>query len=45
MIIPNIIIATITLGAIVLKAKSDGFYDEDDIEYDEEDEIRYKIGE
>lgn len=44
MIISNIILFTIVLSAIVIKAKCDGLYDEDEIIYEHEDEINYRIG-
>lgn len=40
----NIILFSIVLGVIVLKAKCDGCY-EDEMIYDIEDEINYEIGE
>ena len=42
--IPNIILFSVVLGVIVLKAKCDGCY-EDEIIYDKDDEINYEIGE
>ena len=40
----NIILFSIVLGVIVLKAKCDGCF-EDEMIYDAEDEIDYEIGE
>lgn len=40
----NIVLFSIVLGVIVLKAKSDGYY-EDEMIYDADDEIKYEIGE
>ena len=42
--IPNIVLFSVVLGVIILKAKSDGYY-EDEIIYDTDDEINYEIGE
>lgn len=44
MIISNIILFAVVLSAIVIKAKSDGLYDEDEIIYEHEDEIKYRVG-
>ena len=44
--VSNIVLFSIVLGVIVLKAKSDGFYnDNDEMTYDTDDEIKYEIGE
>lgn len=40
----NIVLFSIVLGVIVLKAKCDGCY-EDEIIYDTDDEINYEMGE
>lgn len=42
--ISNIVLFSVVLGVIVLKAKCDGCF-EDEIIYDTDDEIEYEIGE
>ena len=42
--ISNIVLFSVVLGVIILKAKCDGCY-EDEIIYDTDDEINYEIGE
>ena len=42
--ISNIVLFSIVLGVIILKAKCDGYY-EDEMIYDTDDEIEYEIGE
>lgn len=44
--VSNIVLFSVVLSVIVLKAKCDGFYnDGDEITYDTDDEIKYEIGE
>ena len=42
--ISNIVLFSVVLGVIILKAKCDGYY-EDEMIYDTDDEINYEIGE
>lgn len=42
--ISNIVLFSLVLGVIALKAKCDGCY-EDEIIYDTDDEINYEMGE
>ena len=42
--ISNIVLFSVVLGVIILKAKCDGYY-EDEMVYDTDDEINYEIGE
>ena len=44
--VSNIVLFSLVLGVIVLKAKCDGFYDDsDEMTYDTDDEIKYEIEE
>lgn len=42
--ISNIVLFSVVLGVIILRAKCDGCY-EDEMIYDTDDEINYEIGE